>query len=195
MKRAFSPWHPFSSVATDAFALFLVADKVHVALPALLMAGENMVMFGGTYGIFPYILLILTLLVAVAAHLHDLLHDILTSFLVPSPSSAHSLEENSIRDANTVHTVSIEKIWVFDQVLESKLWTHKNHKKRRAELSNNLKKFIILEWKQKMKSLRKKFNIMKQKQHLRDFPVPSCSHRHIFHLAPVFLDVKFFFLI
>ena len=49
MKWAFSPWHPFSSVATDAFALFLVADKVHVALPALLMAGENMVMFGGQF--------------------------------------------------------------------------------------------------------------------------------------------------
>ena len=88
-------------MATDAFALFLVADKVHVALPALLMAGENMVMFGGNFGIFPYILLILTLLVAVAAHLHDLLHDILTSLLVPSPSPAHPLEENNIRDGGS----------------------------------------------------------------------------------------------
>ena len=80
-------------MATDAFALFLVADKVHVALPALLMAGENMAMFGGNFGIFPYILLILTLLVAVAAHLHDLLHDILTSFLVPTSSPAHPCDQ------------------------------------------------------------------------------------------------------
>ena len=64
--------------------------------------------------------------------------------------------------------------------------------KRRAESSDILKKFIILKWKQKLKSFWQKFNIMKQKQHLRDFPGPSCSHRHIFHLAPVFLDVKFF---
>ena len=56
---------------------------------------------GGNFGIFPYILLILTLLVAVAAHLHDLLHDILTSLLVPASSPAHPLEENNIRDGGS----------------------------------------------------------------------------------------------